>query len=156
MPRNEQGRSAALRSSGKNLGTRGRAGMAALLSCLLSFSSVAPLMAQAAPAQSAPNADDYRIKVTSDLVLTNVVVRDRQGNLVRGLGKDDFTILEDGKPQRISSFDFENVDALATAGPGGPTVSGRAAPVKIIGTQQPIDKEELKNHRLIVLFFDFS
>jgi VWFA-related protein len=35
-------------------------------------------------------------------------------------------------------------------------VSGTAAPVKIIGSQQPINKEELKNHRLIVMFFDFS
>ncbi|HEX4662830.1 MAG TPA: VWA domain-containing protein, partial [Terriglobales bacterium] len=102
------------------------------------------------------NSGDYRIRVTSDLVLTNVVVRDRQGNLVRGLSQDDFSILEDGKPQRITSFDFENVDALVTAGNAGPTVSGTAAPLKIIGTNQPVNKEELKNHRLIVLFFDFS
>lgn len=119
---------------------------------LLSFALVVPLVA----GQQAPNPDDYRIKVTSDLVLTNVVVRDKQGNLVRGLTQDDFTIYEDGKAQRLSSFDFENVDALATAGTSGPTVTGTAAPLKIIGTQNPVKKEELKNHRLIVLFFDFS
>jgi VWFA-related protein len=64
--------------------------------------------------------------------------------------------LEDGKPQPITSFDFENVDALVTAGTTGPTVSGTAAPLRIIGTNQPVNKEELKNHRLIVLFFDFG
>ena len=118
---------------------------------ILSFVLVMPSL----PAQS-PNPDDYRIKVTSDLVLTNVVVRDKQGNLVRGLKQEDFTVYEDGKAQHLVSFDFENVDALATAGEGGLTVSGSAAPVKIIGTQQPVKKEELKNHRLIVLFFDFG
>ena len=131
--------------------------VAAILTGVLLFTSVVtPLAAQNAPAQSTPNPDDYRIKVTSDLVLTNVVVRDKQGNLIRGLGKDDFTVVEDGKPQRLSSFDFENVDALLTAGAGGPTVSGTAAPMKVIGTQKPVNKEEMKNHRLIVLFFDFS
>jgi len=121
-----------------------------VLSCLL----VAPsLRAQETPSS---NPGDYRIRVTSDLVLTNVVVRDKQGNLVRGLKPEDFNILEDGKPQRISSFDFENVDALATAGAAGPTVSGTAAQLKIIGTNAPVNKEDLKNHRLLVLFFDFS
>ncbi|MBV9075203.1 MAG: VWA domain-containing protein [Acidobacteria bacterium] len=112
------------------------------------------MVAQDSQSPESPN--DYRIKVTSDLVLTNVVVRDKQGNLVRGLTQDDFTVYEDGKVQRLASFDFENVDALATAGPNGSTVSGTAAPLKIIGAQQPINKEQLKNHRLIVMFFDFS
>ncbi|HET9743492.1 MAG TPA: VWA domain-containing protein [Terriglobales bacterium] len=98
----------------------------------------------------------YRIRVTSDLVLTNVVVRDRQGNLVRGLSQSDFSISEDGKVQKLSSFDFESVDALAPVAPGGTTVTGSAAPLKILGTTQPVSKEELRNHRLIVLFFDFS
>ena len=117
--------------------------------------AVVPFQAQDQQPQSG-NPGDYRIKVTSDLVLTNVVVRDKQGNLVRGLTKDDFTLVEDGKPQRISSFDFENVDALVTAGDAGPTVAGTASPIKVIGTQEPVKKEELKNHRLIVLFFDFG
>jgi VWFA-related protein len=121
---------------------------------LLALAMLAP--ASTAQDQTQSNSGDYRIRVTSDLVLTNVVVRDRQGNLVRGLSQDDFSILEDGKPQRITSFDFENVDALVTAGTTGPTVSGTAAPLRIIGTNQPVSKEELKNHRLIVLFFDFG
>src|SRR5215510_8276319 len=106
--------------------------------------------------QQSPSPSDYRIRVTSDLVLTNVVVRDKQGNLVRRLTQDVFSIFEDGKQQRISSFDFENVDALATAGSAGPTVSGTAGPLKIIGTNVEVNKEDLKNHRLIVLFFDFT
>ena len=126
--------------------------IAALLSCALAIPSLTAQNAQTA----APNPDDYRIRVTSDLVLTNVIVRDKQGNLVRDLKQDDFSVYEDGKLQRLSSFDFEDVDALVNAGPNGATVSGKAAPISIIGINQPVNQEELKNHRLIVLFFDFS
>jgi VWFA-related protein len=127
-----------------------------IIAVTLSLVIAAPsLTAQDAQPQS-PSPGDYRIRVTTDLVLTNVVVRDKQGNLVRGLTQDAFNVFEDGKQQRISSFDFENVDALATAGSAGPTVSGTAGPVKIIGSSVSVNKEDLKNHRLIVLFFDFS
>jgi VWFA-related protein len=126
-----------------------------LIAVVLCFALCAASLPGQNSSQS-PNPDDYRIKVTSDLVLTNIVVHDRQGNLVRGLTRNDFTVYEDGKPQHILSFDFENVDALATVGSAGPTVSGTAAPVKIIGSQAPVSKEELKNHRLLVLFFDFG
>lgn len=126
-----------------------------IIAGILSFALAMPSL-PAQEAQQSPNPDDYRIRVNSDLVLTNVVVRDKHGDLVRGLTQDDFTIYEDGKSQHLTSFDFENVDALATAGPGGATVSGTAAPLKIIGVQHPVKKEELKNHRLIVMFFDFG
>ena len=132
------------------------AGGSVLLLALICFLVLGAYAQDTQSAQSsAPG--DYRIRVTSDLVLTNVVVRDKQGNLVHGLTKGDFTVFEDGKQQAISSFDFENVDALATAGSAsGPTVSGTTGPTKIIGSNQPVNKEDLKNHRLIVLFFDFS
>jgi hypothetical protein len=63
------------------------------------------------PQDAQPNNGAFTLKVNSDLVLTNVVVRDKKtGEVVRGLKKEDFTILENGKPQTISTFDFESVD----------------------------------------------
>src|SRR5262245_26820514 len=46
----------------------------------------------------------------TELVLVNVVVRDKSGAFVRGLTKDDFVVLEDGKPQSIDRAEFEQLD----------------------------------------------
>src|SRR5262245_65597850 len=45
----------------------------------------------------------------TDLVRVDVVVRDKDGAVVRGLTANDFLISEDGKPQQITSFDFEEI-----------------------------------------------
>ena len=44
-----------------------------------------------------------------DLVVVDAVVRDGNGDVVRGLTADDFEVLEDGEPQTIVSFGFEQV-----------------------------------------------
>jgi len=51
--------------------------------------------------------DNFR--ATSELVSTAVTVRDSEGRLVTTLGKDDFTIEEDGVPQPITQFTKERV-----------------------------------------------
>ena len=100
---------------------------------------------------------DYVFRTGSELVLVNVTVRDKSGNLVQGLKPEDFTILEDNKPQKVVSFDVENVDAVpppdvaqakplpeSTATPANPpTPAANAA-------------AQFKDRRLIVLFFDLS
>src|SRR5258707_917694 len=104
-----------------------------------------------------PQQPQYRVRVTSELVLVNVVVRDKKGNLVTDLKKDDFTLLEDGKRQAISTFDFENVDELKTAGAAEATVSG-AAPDSgslLHSNEQPASLNA-RDRRLMLLFFDFS
>ena len=73
---------------------------------------------QIAPAQEANGAqqDNYVLKANAELVLTNVVVRDtKTGEFVRGLKQSDFTVLENGKPQQISTFDFQSVDMATPA-----------------------------------------
>src|SRR5437762_4026427 len=88
--------------------------LAALLMAGLLLQGAAPLAGR----QSSPQApaSPGRIRVTTELVLVNVVAHDKKGNLIRDLKKEDFTLLEDGKKQDISTFDFENVDQLLTAG----------------------------------------
>ena len=42
---------------------------------------------------------------TSNIVLVDVVVSDRDGKPVSGLGRGDFTLFEDGKSQRLEAFE---------------------------------------------------
>src|SRR3990172_7571043 len=47
------------------------------------------------------------LRVTTRLVLVDVVVTDKDGKPVRDLTRHDFQIFEDGKPQRLATFSFE-------------------------------------------------
>jgi VWFA-related protein len=100
---------------------------------------------------------EARIQVTTELVLVNVVAHDKKGNLVRDLKKSDFSLFEDGKKQEISTFDFENVDELATAGAAEPTVSGVTGAGALLrsGKKAP-PSLDARDRRLMLLFFDFS
>src|SRR6267143_294693 len=116
--------------------------------------AVAPAIAQQC-GQTGRN--EARIQVTSELVLVNVVAHDKKGNLVRDLKKGDFTLLEDGKKQEISTFDFENADEPATAGAAEATVSGAAGPGTLLRSgKQAAPSLDARDRRLILLFFDFS
>jgi VWFA-related protein len=44
------------------------------------------------------------IRVSTRLVLVDVVVRDKQGKPVTGLKADDFVIEENGKKQKVATF----------------------------------------------------
>jgi VWFA-related protein len=46
-------------------------------------------------------------------VIVDVVVSDSNGKSVSGLTADDFSISEDGKPQRIRSFDLHDFDSIS-------------------------------------------
>ena len=98
----------------------------------------------------------------TELVLVNVVVRDKNGNVVRGLTRDDFSVAEDDKPQTITSFDFEELDKAAVpAEPEPATVLPKklqAAPALPAPTSQAPapPKVDMHGRRLIVLFFDLS
>lgn len=61
--------------------------------------------AQLATTQSPPGV----LRVQVDLRSLAIRVTDKQGNDVKGLSADDFTILEDGQPQKISFFGTDNV-----------------------------------------------
>ena len=108
------------------------------------------------PQEQQPAQPQYRVHVTSELVLVNVVVRDKKGNLVRDLKKDDFTLLEDGTRQTISTFDFENVDELKTAGAAEATVSGTAPDGALLRPAEKTAALDARDRRLMLLFFDFS
>jgi VWFA-related protein len=137
---------------------------AILMALALGVSSLPPAFAQAsgqAPSQSGQVSSTpqggFVLKQNAELVLTNVVARDaKTGEFVTGLKQSDFTIYENGKQQQIATFDFQSVDMATPLNEA--TISGLAA-----GPNASNDKavvvtkpEDLRNHRLIVMFFDLT
>jgi VWFA-related protein len=105
----------------------------------------------------------------TSLVTVDVVVRNQSGEVVRGLTAKDFAVLEDGKPQRIETFTFQEI----------PTTPPRTAPVDVLAgvetrLKEDLDRasgaapaqpaadapavtpEQFAGHRLLVLLFDVS
>jgi len=97
----------------------------------------------------------------TEIVLVNVVVRDKSGAVVRGLTRDDFSITEDDKPQTITTFDFEQLDtadAAIAAAPEPATILPEKPAAKPAAAAAPLPaaKIDMRGRRLIVLFFDLS
>src|SRR5580698_1162537 len=61
---------------------------------------------------SLPSQTDYTFHAETEMVLVNVTVRDKSGKVVRDMKPVDFRIKEDGKLQKVVSFDIENTDAV--------------------------------------------
>ena len=101
-------------------------------------------------------------QVESDLVVVDVTVRDRKGNLLGDLTKSDFKVYEDNVPQEIVTFSAENVPVgpqpAVVAAPGSPETTKPPAPVVnlALNPDQPPKKEDLEGKRLVILFFDLS
>src|SRR6185436_583947 len=130
----------------------------------LTFTLVFQVVGQQPP----PEAKDEMVtfKSSSTLVIVSVFVRDKNGNPVEGLKKEDFKLLEDGKPQNIGVFEFQKLeDPLkettkaelapartdAPAKPAEPRPKGPAA----ITPSKP-GEIRYKDRRLIAMLFDFS
>ncbi|MGH9595719.1 MAG: VWA domain-containing protein [Edaphobacter sp.] len=107
-------------------------------------------------AQQPNQSGGFTLKVQTDIVLTNVVVWDKKtGEVVKGLKQSDFTILENGRPQKVATFDYQNVDDAAVLHEST-TVTGKATIADLLNGDFAAAPAALKDHRLIVMFFDLS
>jgi len=119
--------------------------------------ATALLLQQAPPVSqepAKPGAVQAPIRVSTELVLVNVVARDKNGNPVRDLKQEDFSLYEEDKKQQISTFDFEDVDQLAAS--VGPTISGTAPGTLLRSGKKAPPTLDARDRRLMVFFFDFS
>jgi VWFA-related protein len=99
----------------------------------------------------------FTLKVSTDIVLTNVIVRDKKtGAVVKDLKASDFTILENNKPQHIASFDYQNVDQAAVLAEKARTVTGKQTIADMLNRDLAADPKDLRDHRLMVMFFDLA
>ena len=108
------------------------------------------------PATGVPQPNEPAvIRTSSDLVRIDVEVTDGSGKPVRGLRADQFSITDDGQPQKVSIFSYEDIEAIETAG------EENTAPIVV-----PIDSpnpsaaqaagDQVRNRRLLVLLFDMT
>jgi VWFA-related protein len=112
---------------------------------------------------------------TVQLVVIDVFAKDKSGNPVEGLKPEDFSVSEDGKPQKITTFQYQQLKSdpesaeevqsksLTTRGPvlgEAKQVDVAAAAVKSVTANQitPAKAGEVKykDRRLMVLFFDMT
>ena len=131
----------------------------------------APSAQQAQQAQQPGPPGQPVFRSTVNLILVDVVVRDRRGAIVKGLTRDDFQVVEDGKPQQILTFAYEEIERtaqpieraslLAGSAPGAaaPRVTAPAgtpaAPVSA-SPATPLTSEDVAGRRLLTLLFDTS
>src|SRR5215471_4095624 len=132
------------------------------------MASQTPPPAQTPPQTQAPATDvqrgsnegQFTLKTSTEIVLVNVVVKDGNDQYIKGLKASDFTVLEDGKKQQILSVDAEDTDAVVSGDTPkaelltnlNTSAANKPKPV----TAATLTENDLKDRRLMVLFFDLS
>ena len=95
------------------------------------------------------------IRSSVNMVLIDARVTDKSGKPILGLKPEQFSLTEDGHPQKISALDYNDIEAIERAD------IRSAAPIVVpMGTVPPPKPEAVRtavrDHRLIVLFFDLT
>jgi len=127
---------------------------AALQGCLILLLMVATVIAQE-PQQPRPTFRSGR-----DLVSVDIVVRDKSGNIVKGLTAADFEVREDGRPQEVLGLSYQEISDTGTR-PMAVTellagVEERMADTASAPAAKPMTAKDVAGRRLMVLLFDTS
>ena len=134
------------------------------ITCVIALTSVSRPHAQ----QQTAKPPSFRIR--TDVVSVDVVVRDKSGAIVTGLKPEDFDLREDGRPQQIVTFTFQQVagkpparietaDLLAAAQAklaADNAHTPTAAQPDTAAPPEAMTSEQFAGRRLIVLLFDTS
>jgi VWFA-related protein len=114
---------------------------------------VNPRQGPPAPPPAAVPRGKATIRSTVSLVEVDVQVTDRDGKPIKGLKQEQFEVTEDGKIQKVSTFEYNDIERVETAG------TSSEAPITVpIGTLTAPDemKAVIHDHRMIVMFFDMT
>jgi VWFA-related protein len=115
---------------------------------------VNPRQGPAAPPTNKPApGGKATIRSTVSLVEIDVQIINRDGKPVKGLKQEQFTVTEDGKAQKISTFEYNDIEQVETAGKGDEAPI--TVPLGTVTTPEEI-KAVVRDHRMIVLFFDLT
>jgi VWFA-related protein len=118
--------------------------ISALLIVAASLASSISIFAQAT---TSPTGDQspFHLKVTSNLVVVRVVVRDAQNKAVENLKQEDFKLFDRGKQQSITQFAAETTAAQPTTRAPTATATNPSTPGALLSTLP---------QRFVALYFD--
>ena len=110
----------------------------------------------------------YKISVSSNLVVEDVILKDKEGNPIPALTAKDFIITEDGKTQTVSICDYQTLEETAVPAeetapapsviapkPAETTPKVKSVVATEIAPEKPGDLK-YKDRRLMVMFFDMT
>lgn len=129
-----------------------------ILAILIAFVALAaPAAAQQEAAEGngagEPEIDDLFIdRVDVNIVNVDVYVTDKKGNRVNGLTRDDFEILEDGGPVKISNFYAVEEGRPTDESAPAAAASSEREPQLSLRPQAPVVPEDQRLH--LILYFD--
>jgi VWFA-related protein len=106
------------------------------------------------PAQ--PPAEAATFSSSTQLVIETVTVNDKSGKPIQNLEAKDFTVTEDGAPQTIKFFEYQELpDALEPPLPPAPLKADvlNRFPSTKISAETP-GSTKYRDHRLLALYFD--
>lgn len=118
--------------------------------------TAAPQSTNSTDSEISTKTTDADIKVQVNLVLVRVVVKD-SGEIIPDLQQQDFQIFDNGKPQKISSFNVETTEEGATSAPSpGQQKAEVSAPEEEASAEaQPtVAKATVMPKRFVALVFD--
>ncbi len=128
------------------------------IAILVTFSALAQQQQTQTQPVALPAGQMAKFSTTSNLVVVDVTITDKSGKPVDNLTKENFTILEDGKPQKISVFDLQKL-SIESEPPPPLTLADQhevpPAPKTTITADSP-GQVQYHNKRLMAFFFDFS
>jgi len=111
-----------------------------------------------ARAQQTPDAGTPVFRTGANLVTVDVTVKDKAGKVIEGLKASDFAVLEDGKQQKVSIFEFQKLSSEPEPPPPlslADQLELPKAPKTTITAAVP-GQVQYHNKRLLAFLFDFS
>jgi Ca-activated chloride channel homolog len=126
-----------------------RAALAALISLMIAL----PVFGQSQEEKPQQDQQQPSIKIGTNLVTVPVIVTDRYGRFVTGLSRNQFTVREEGSPQKIE--DFSSTEApFSVALLIDTSRSTQNKLSKIRKAAETFIKQLLPNDRIMVVSFD--
>ncbi|MBV8844739.1 MAG: VWA domain-containing protein [Bryobacterales bacterium] len=115
-------------------------------------------LAPSVTAQQTADSGTPVFRTGTNLVTVDVTVKDKAGKVIEGLKASDFAILEDGKQQKLSVFEFQKLSSEPAPLPAltlADQLELPKAPKTTITAATP-GQVQYHDKRLLVFLFDFS